>query len=442
MDVSAIDALAQQLQDLLLKQLSVPDGTKNNVGFFGSGVAVDSSSFLSDGQFNPARINQWLEIVVDPLGGVILDGNIVDFIPMTATQLAEAIYGQAMCLAPPDTDDYQAFARAKSAAMQNLGGATTVKTAPLDWYDQARIAAWASCTLNASSSSTTTTETGSGSGTGKDTTTTPPIIDLPPKRPPIWAWRKLRDVSTVDVAERIDLSELPIQTKLRLNQRPPGVKFQPLMATSLKAARIADGPEVASPGLRVARTAEIAQTAQAATVSVAHVVPSLLVAQAPSSVQSLAASQIIADAAKQATTSTVSTKTLSLTLKYQVVSLSRVPWWNEFFLLLNNWYIPGLQRASVIEESSGHKSLGIPIAMVLTSDVGVTSTWTDADRAAATSSTHFGPWALTSANFSSTTNAVEATLMIPGVQAIACIYRELPAIPPQSDPSIAVPKAS
>jgi hypothetical protein len=77
--------------------------------------------------------------------------------------------------------------------------------------------------------------------------------------------------------------------------------------------------------------------------------------------------------------------------------------------------------------------------LILTSDVSIRSAWSEADRAAATSNTHFGPWALNSAQFTSTSNAGEAILSIPGIQAIACIYRQLPALPPKADPSIPVP---
>jgi hypothetical protein len=79
----------------------------------------------------------------------------------------------------------------------------------------------------------------------------------------------------------------------------------------------------------------------------------------------------------------------------------------------------------------------MPIALILTSDVKIRAIWSDADRAAASSNTHFGPWVLSSAQFTSTTNAGEAVLTIPGITAIACIYRELPALPPKADPNLA-----
>jgi hypothetical protein len=132
MDTSAITLLGQQLTDFLVKQFAPPPGTKTSLGFLGTGVAVDPNSFVSGGQFNPALVNKWLDIVVDPLGEVITSSNQVEFTPWTATQLLAAIYSQAMSLAPADSDAQHGFAKAKSQAMEGLGGATTVSTAPLD----------------------------------------------------------------------------------------------------------------------------------------------------------------------------------------------------------------------------------------------------------------------------------------------------------------------
>jgi len=148
-------------------------------------------------------------------------------------------------------------------------------------------------------------------------------------------------------------------------------------------------------------------------------------------------SQAISTAADQASTSSVASTSLTLNLSYLVVSLSRAPWWSDLMLLLDNWYIPSLGRAALIADGDPQKVTGVPIALVLTSDVTIQSTWSAADRAAASSNTHFGPWALSSAQFASATTSGEAILTIPGITAIACIYRELPALPPKADPSLA-----
>jgi hypothetical protein len=155
-----------------------------------------------------------------------------------------------------------------------------------------------------------------------------------------------------------------------------------------------------------------------------------------SAAEAVMVSQAMSTAAAQASTSSVKTDTLSLDLSYRVVSLSRAPWWSELLLLLDNWYIPGLRRGSLTGDSDAQEVTGMPIALILTSDVKIRAMWSDADRAAASSNTHFGPWVLSSAQFISTTNAGEAILTIPGITAIACIYRELPALPPKPDPSL------
>src|SRR4051794_7742191 len=192
MDTTAISILGQQLKDFLIKQFSPPPGARNRLGFLGTGIAVDPTSFLSAGQFNPARVNTWLDIVVDPVGRINAETDQVEAASWTATALMEAIAAEAMCLAPPDSDDYKAFAKAKSAAMQNLGGDTAVNTAPLDWYDPAQLPKWAECSLQASSSSST----GTGSG--------PPASPAGPAKP-LWAWRTLQNVSSLTIAaERLD----------------------------------------------------------------------------------------------------------------------------------------------------------------------------------------------------------------------------------------------
>jgi hypothetical protein len=150
--------------------------------------------------------------------------------------------------------------------------------------------------------------------------------------------------------------------------------------------------------------------------------------------QAVMVSQAISTAAAQASASSINSSSLSLNLKYLVVSLSREPWWADLLMLLDNWYIPGMPRGKLTEEGNAQKVTGMPIALILTSDVEIRAIWSETDRAAANSNTHFGPWVLNSAQFTSTTNAGEAILTIPGMQAIACIYRELPALPPKDEP--------
>lgn len=432
MDTTAVTLLGQQLKDFLVKQFAPPPGTKTSLGFLGTGVAVNPNSFLSSGQFNLARVNQWLDIVVDPLGEVITSTDQVEFTPWTATQLLEAIYSQAMSLAPADSDAQHGFAKAKSLAMEGLGGATTVNTAPLDWYDPAQLPQWPSCSLTASSTSSSGTTVGLGE---------------PPPAKPLWAWRRLERLPIQKVIDNVDVVTPPetVPTLRTINtvQNRRFAFAAPLMAESQVA-------QVSSPimSARLASLGRVAETAQAVQLSRVSMESQISIDQVPASfiseraitpAQALMVSQAVSSAASQATTSSVDSNSLSLRLKYQVVELSRAPWWSEFLMLLDNWYVPGCARASMIEDSQAEKVIGVPIALILTSDVNIQSIWSDADRAAATSNTHFGPWTLNSAQFTSTTNTGEAILTIPGIQAIACIYRQLPALPPKADPSLPVP---
>lgn len=145
----------------------------------------------------------------------------------------------------------------------------------------------------------------------------------------------------------------------------------------------------------------------------------------------------MARAARQAGTTSVASTSLSLSLSYQVVSLSRAPWWSEFLPLLDNWYIPSLPRGALVDDSNADQVGGAAMALILTSNVMIKANWSASDRSTASASTHFGPWALEAMEFRESGTSGEAVLAIPGIQAIACIYRDLPAIPPQPDPDLA-----
>jgi hypothetical protein len=432
MDTTAATLLGQQLTDFLVKQFAPPPGSKNTLGFLGTGVAVEPNSFLSQGQFNPARVNSWLDIVVDPLGAVAKDGNRVEATSWTASELMQTIASQAVCVAPAGSDDLQGFNRAKSLAMENIGGATTVNTAPLDWYDPAQVAQWPKCSLMTSSTSS------SGSGSPLPPLEPPPGKVLPGS--PIWAWRTLEKMPVAVSDRPPDPPEPPIATGPVRIMRSGAIVARPLMlsANMVAAARPAMSARMAPVGEAV-DVAQVSQVSNAARISIDRA-PAAFVSETAttrvSSMRAVMVSQAISTAADQASTSSVASSSLSLNLSYLVVSLSRAPWWNDFLLLLNNWYIPSLQRAALIGESDAQKVIGVPIALVLTNDVKIQAMWSATDRAAASSSTHFGPWVLNSAEFTSTANAGEAILAIPGIQAIACIYRELPALPPQADPSV------
>jgi hypothetical protein len=423
MDTTAASLLGQQLTDFLLKQFATPSGTKDTLGFLGTGVAVEPNSFLSQGEFNPARVNSWLNIVVDPLGAVIKDGNRVDSTSWTAVELMQTIATQAVCVAPAGSNEQQGFARAKSLAMENAGGATTVNTAPLDWYDPAQVAQWPNCSLTTSSTSS--------SGTGS-----PQPSNMPPGKP-FWAWRTLEKVRIADP----DLLKPVDGTSLHTISGPVRARPFMLSANMVAAASPAMSARLAPAGesIGAARVMPFSHVSDAALISI-HEAPAAVISEQAttrfSSVQAVMVSQAISTAASQASTSSVTSSSLSLNLNYLVISLSRAPWWNDFLLSLDNWYIPSMDRAALVAESDAQKTFGVPIALILTYDVKIQAMWSATDRAAASSNTHFGPWVLDSAQFTATTNAGEAILTIPGITAIACIYRELPALPPKADPSL------
>lgn len=434
MDTTAASLLGQQLTDFLLKQFATPSETKDTLGFLGTGVAVEPNSFLSQGQFNPARVGSWLSIVVDPLGGIIKDGNRVESTSWTASELMQTIATQAVCVAPAGSDEQQGFARAKSLAMENVGGATTVNTAPLDWYDPAQVAQWPKCSLTTSSTSS------SGAGSPLPPLEPPPS-KLPPGRP-LWAWRTLEKVRIAD-PDRLEPVDIPAAKGTALHTVSAPIRARPFMlsANMVAAASPAMSARLAPVGesIGAARVMQFSHVSDAALISIDRAPAAVISEQATtrfSSVQAVMVSQSISTAADQASTSSIASSSLSLNLSYLVVSLSRAPWWNDFLLFLDNWYIPGMGRAALVAESDAQKILGVPIALVLTYDVKIQAMWSATDRAAASSNTHFGPWVLNSAQFTATTNEGEAILTIPGIQAIACIYRELPALPPKADPSL------
>jgi hypothetical protein len=431
MDTTAASLLGDQLRDFLVKQFAPPPGTSTRLGFLGAGVAVDPNSFLSQDQFNPARVNSWLNIVIDPLGTLAKDGDPVGATPWTASVLMETISGQSVCVAPAGSVDQQGFARAKSLAIENLGGATSVNTAPLDWYDPAQVPKWSKCSLSTSSTSTT--------GTGPPPQ--PPPGNVPPRRP-IWAWRTLAEVSVAD-PQRLQPVETP-PTKAPATG-VIGVSIQPqrfMLSTSMvTAASLTKTAQLAPVSASVGhpQLMQVSHVSDGARISIEKAPVAIInekTTRQVTAVQAVMVSQAISTAAAQASTSSVKTNSLSLDLTYLVVSLSRAPWWSDLLPLLDNWYIPGLRRGSLTGDGDAQKVTGVPIALILTSDVKIRAIWSDADRAAASSNTHFGPWVLSSAQFTSTTNAGEAILTIPGVTAIACIYRELPALPPKADPSL------
>jgi hypothetical protein len=425
---------------------------------------------LSQGEYNPARINSWLSIVVDPLANIPREGGRVASTGWTAVSLMETIASAAMCVSAPDSEEQHIFAKAKSQLMEKLGGATIVNTAPLDWYDPAQVSRWPTCRLQVGH----TESSGSSAGTG----TEPPPLP-PPTRRPLWAWRTLDKLAIAPVeavpaetpatppaAQPAVPVELPPTSHLALGRKrfmmsaaaigavravvaepvpppaqPAPATAPPLMTHPAVAARLVPRQPAA---MRLARATEAVTPPPGAAIVAIERAPAAFFTEAASvrvsTLDAAMVSNAISTAADEASTSSVASDSFSLSLSYLVLSLSRAPWWSDFILLLDNWYFPGLQRASMIGDGDAGQVTGIPVALILTSDVKIGANWSESDRNAASSNTHFGPWALHAMEITTSDTAGEATLTIPGIQAIACIYRDLPAIPPRPDPDL-VPAA-
>lgn len=441
MDASAFDQCGQQLCDFLAKQVAPPPGAKCVLGFLGQGVAVDPDSFLSNGEFNLARVNAWLNIVAEPLGSVSNDDNRVAPVPFTAYKLMESVCNFSMSLAPTGSDAQLSFVKIKSQAMESLGGATTIDTAPLDWYDPKHVPDWAKCNL--------ATATTTASGTGSSTPPPNPPLKGPPDRPQFWAWRTLQNPApaaaaapalpaTTPVVPMEGLGGVRLDRPMLMRQAMPIRAFQiPMMAATLTTpvrsvafARSSDSPQFAQVAAVRDQRAVLTAVDRTNNATLTERISSDVFVD-----HAILVSKNIATAGDQASTTSVDSNSLTINLNYCVVQLSRDPWWNDMLLLLDDWYIPGLQRGSIVAESDPDTTIGVPIALILTSNVQIEAKWSEVDRSSASSSTHIGPWALDSTKFSAVDSQGLSKLTIPGIQAVACIYQALPVIPPQAEPA-------
>jgi hypothetical protein len=421
MDDTAFDSCGNQLSSFLVKQFNPPPGAACALGFLGQGIAVDPDSFLSGGEFNPARVNLWLSNVVEPLAAVGKDDNRIDPVSFTAFSLMESIAAAALSLDPVGSDAQLSFAKVKSQAMENLGGATVVNAAPLDWYDPKHLPDWPKCTLTVSSTAST--------GSGSSTTPMPPGPGMIPPRAPLWAWRSIAKPPSPDPALLAGVHSATAPSVVAPHIMPISV-----IARNDFAVSHASVTPVASVGTATLATAEAAKIRIAEdnlrTASLSEKVSSTAFR-----VQAIGMSEAIAKLGNQASTSSVDANSLTLSLSYRMVQLSREPWWNDLLLLLSNWYIPSLQRGNLIAQSAANNLIGVPIELILTANVQIEANWSATDRSSASNSTHVGPWALQSSQFSAVSNSGRSTLSIPGMQAVACIYRGLPVLPPNSPPA-------
>ncbi|MFD8480539.1 peptidoglycan-binding protein [Kitasatospora sp. NPDC059673] len=134
----------------------------------------------------------------------------------------------------------------------------------------------------------------------------------------------------------------------------------------------------------------------------------------------------------------VGASALTLTMNYFQVAMSRSGWWNDVLLNSPLWYLPGERAGSLLPGSLPVGTpFGLPVTMILTANVEVSGQWTGDDLAAATTSTHFGPWQLPTDPFGpGEVSAESAVLSIPDMQVIAFVCQMLPVLPPVSDPAL------
>ncbi len=422
-DTEGFAQLGQKLQDFLSSQFKPTTASASMLSFCGSGVAVEPNEFMSNGAYNPARINAWLDVVVDrvaPLNAGDAAGTM-----LSANELAIAIVNQAASASAIGSSAAQDFGHLRGAAAGQVGlGHNAVETAPLAWYDPAELASWP--TYSNSSSS------------GTSTSSTPPVPIDPPG--PLWRWRTLpgvdrtvpirltpADTDPPEPAGRgggVGRGHLPLEVSARTGAAS-AVESPAAQSTLMALSGLRDGT------LASVIPAQVAAQADGAAPTGASLVPD-------GGIEGLQVTPIdvLRRAGSEAQTQAVEASSLGLSLKYQLVELAR-PWWPEVLLRSTTWYIPGLPSGGLIPGGQGPAvPVGVVVALVLTSGVSISGSWSSTDKQAAASATSFGPWSLGGALMTDT-SATTSTLSIPATQVIGCIYRILPPLPPLPDPTLA-----
>ncbi|MGA5822889.1 peptidoglycan-binding protein [Kitasatospora sp. NPDC094028] len=142
-----------------------------------------------------------------------------------------------------------------------------------------------------------------------------------------------------------------------------------------------------------------------------------------------------------ATGQPVGASSLTLTMNYQQVTLSRSTWWNDVLLSNPLWYFPGERAGALLPDGRpAGTPFGLPVAMVLTANVQISGQWSPGDMTAASTSTHLGPWHMSAQPFGTAdASGGNATLSIPDMQLIAFVCEILPILPPATDPALPAP---
>ena len=474
-DASGLLALGQALDEALIENYSPPPGTQTALGFL-PGVPVNPASFEVGGVVNPARVNAFLNIVVNKVGPVIggrFPGGVLD-----ADQLFALLLLASRPLAGPGSAAADVFAGLKSMASSAfgiLGPPKDIGTAPLNWSDRTSNDGWKRFTTSTSTSSGTTTGTSSGE--------TPPIV-RDHRFEQLWKWRTLDPAQMVQVSLPADpppvfnggivlngslqiqpqLAEEASRNVIVRDHRGLQLRAETIrdhrsasVKTAFAGRRLAMRPELAVADEAVQPAAAVAEQAVDAPVlamaprlqltSMIDAVPLLASTEAPAATSQAMAEMVAEQApvlianldtdAETTSTQSVESSQLTLSLEYLYVDLARDSWWNDMLVRTDDWYAPGARAGEWVPTASGtDQPWGVPIAMVLTRNVQVSGQWSDVDRSARDSHTSFGPWQLGSSESSWDEHGETATLTIQGMQVVAVVCSLLGPLPPVDDPAL------
>jgi hypothetical protein len=413
-DPSAFDLLGQQLQTFLTAQFTAPQGTSTELAFLPSGVSVRPDTFLDAGVVNPLLVADWLNTVADT-APVIVNGQ-VSVTMSTASDLMQSVALFAEPTAPVGSDAANVIGRLKNLdSTATAPGVKEIDTAPTDWYDAAKTAQWP---LFTASSTTPTAQ---------------------PTRPGIWRWRTLDGdgpITSTHGHGPVHPAAVPIPGESYVADPAASNIFRAPIADEVGA--VAAATVVTSPKPLLAQASERAAVFAAVNPAAAVASPEVITTFTPRLGLDTATLQAII--AAESSTTPVTASSLTLNVNYLMVLLSRAPWWSADLINAPGWCFAG-QRAGALVPGNlpTGTQVGVPVALILTCNVAIHGTWSDADRTAASSSTHLGPWQLPQ-NINFTGDSVSETLLIPDMQLMAGIYTILSTLPPADDPALGVPR--
>jgi nucleoid-associated protein YgaU len=117
----------------------------------------------------------------------------------------------------------------------------------------------------------------------------------------------------------------------------------------------------------------------------------------------------------------VTASSVSISFDYCLVNIQR-PWWMDVFLNSGNWSVPGVPAGEVTSGDHPGSVAWLPVGFVAVRNLTISGSWSAEDSANLGQATDFGPF------------QVEApggqTLTHPGLQVVAWLLQQLPALPP------------